>query len=290
MSFQAALPLPAGRARLSRRGGAGRGVLDRLRDEQRARLRRDAARDARARALRAPRTRRVHDPLGRPAFAPAARPALRGRSRAPRSRSRVSTSRSSTGFRPSSAWCGLPPGFPGAVGVGAAAAPTVERAWWKALAEAFACRSAGAKLALLPAREESGLQARVATFEDHILRYADHGNAAATAFLDASPARVAAGAVPPLEGSRRRGLVPGALRPGRGRGLVGLRGRRHLARRRRARSHRHPGDHARALPARRLARRTVPRRLAALRSSREARAATGVLAEDGVNPDPHPFP
>ncbi len=93
-----------------------------------------------------------------------------------------------------------PAGIPGALGVGAAAAPTVERAWWKALAEAFACRSAGAKLALL----QAGLEARadaVTTFEDHIGRYADHANAAATAFLDASPRRVQGDSVAPLEGS-----------------------------------------------------------------------------------------
>ena len=37
----------------------------------------------------------------------------------------------------------------GALGVGAGTGPTIERAWWKALAEAFAARAAGAKLALL---------------------------------------------------------------------------------------------------------------------------------------------
>ena len=47
-----------------------------------------------------------------------------------------------------------PFGFPGALGIGAAAAPTVEQAWHKALGEAFAVRSAGAKLALLyPGRD-----------------------------------------------------------------------------------------------------------------------------------------
>ena len=48
-------------------------------------------------------------------------------------------------------------GFPGALGVGAAAAPTVEQAWRKALAEAFAVRSAGAKLSLLDPAGISGL-------------------------------------------------------------------------------------------------------------------------------------
>ena len=91
-----------------------------------------------------------------------------------------------------------PAPFPGAVGVGAAAAPTVERAWWKALSEAFACRAAGAKLELLEGRATAA--SPVATFEDHIRRYAAHELAPATAFLDASAAVNAAEAVPALEG------------------------------------------------------------------------------------------
>jgi ribosomal protein S12 methylthiotransferase accessory factor len=91
-----------------------------------------------------------------------------------------------------------PAPFPGAVGVGAAAAPTLERAWWKALSEAFACRAAGAKLELL---EGCATPADpVATFEDHIRRYAAHELAPATAFLDASNDVTSAEAVPALEG------------------------------------------------------------------------------------------
>ena len=93
-----------------------------------------------------------------------------------------------------------PAGFAGALGVGAAAAPTIERACWKALAEAFATRSAGAKLALL-AGGGTPTATGIATFDDHILRYADHRRTGATAFLDASPARVAADTVRPLDGT-----------------------------------------------------------------------------------------
>jgi ribosomal protein S12 methylthiotransferase accessory factor len=90
-----------------------------------------------------------------------------------------------------------PEGVAGALGVGAATAPTIERAWWKALAEAFAARAAGVKLALLgPDRSADG----VASFEDHIRHYADHENASRTAFLDASPERRPLDEVPPLEG------------------------------------------------------------------------------------------
>ena len=92
-----------------------------------------------------------------------------------------------------------PAGCPGALGVGAGTAPTIERAWWKALAEAFAARSAAAKLALLDERPPMGGR-RVRSFEDHIRHYADHGNAAAAAFLAASADRVPTASVSPLEG------------------------------------------------------------------------------------------
>ncbi len=183
-----------------------------------------------------------------------------------------------------------PAGFPGALGVGAAAAPTVERAWWKALAEAFACRSAGAKLALLHAGEESAHASGVATFEDHILRYADHANADATLFLDASPARVAAGSVTPLEGSRAEGW------------LTALCGRVEAA-----------GSSAYAVDVTSpdvaelglTVSRVITPELCRLDVSHDARflggsrlyeaaamlgLRSGVLAEDAVNPDPHPFP
>jgi ribosomal protein S12 methylthiotransferase accessory factor len=93
-------------------------------------------------------------------------------------------------------WC------PGALGVGAGTAPTLERAVWKALSEAFASRSAGPKLDLLDrAREYGPNGAGVVTFEDHIAYYSDHDRAKAAAFLDASSERSPAVAVPPLPGS-----------------------------------------------------------------------------------------
>jgi ribosomal protein S12 methylthiotransferase accessory factor len=95
-----------------------------------------------------------------------------------------------------------PAGFPGALGVGAAAAPTVEQAWSKALAEAFASRSAAAKLALLhPDRDLGPHGEHVRSFEDHILFYADHGRAAVAGFLGTSSDRTAACSVAPLEGN-----------------------------------------------------------------------------------------
>lgn len=99
-----------------------------------------------------------------------------------------------------------PAGSAGALGVGAGTAPTMERAWWKALSEAFAARAASAKLALLDEGNSADGRA-VVSFEDHIRHYADHGRAAGTAFLDASRDRVPVGSVPSLEGGSPAGQV-----------------------------------------------------------------------------------
>ena len=99
------------------------------------------------------------------------------------------TSPSSTICRRCSASSARRSGSSEGYGVGAATAPTIERAWWKALAEAFTVRSAGAKLALLAGEGQAGDQ--VESFNDHILHYADHGRGSATAFLDASAERTA---------------------------------------------------------------------------------------------------
>lgn len=88
----------------------------------------------------------------------------------------------------------------GALGVGAAAAPTIDQAWAKALAEAFAARSAGAKLALLKPAGDFARAGGVATFDDHLRHYADHGKVAATSFLDANERRIPADSVAPLKG------------------------------------------------------------------------------------------
>jgi ribosomal protein S12 methylthiotransferase accessory factor len=92
-----------------------------------------------------------------------------------------------------------PEGFPGALGLGAGTAPTLERAWWKALAEAFASRSAGAKLELIDS-EPLDRPETVVSFEAHIRYYADHAHAPTTAFLDGSDERVPAAAIPALGG------------------------------------------------------------------------------------------
>jgi ribosomal protein S12 methylthiotransferase accessory factor len=102
-----------------------------------------------------------------------------------------------------------PDAVPGALGVGAAAAPTVGRAWWKALAEAFSVRAAGVKLALL---DPEGCERPVVSFADHIRRYADHRAAEKAAFLDASTERSSPGSVTPLEGDGPGGWLPALCR------------------------------------------------------------------------------
>jgi ribosomal protein S12 methylthiotransferase accessory factor len=93
-----------------------------------------------------------------------------------------------------------PGGVPGALGIGAGTARTIERAWFKALSEAFAVRAAGVKLALLdePAYDEHGTNVR--SFDDHIRFYADHRRAAMTRFLDSGELVTSASEVAPLRG------------------------------------------------------------------------------------------
>jgi ribosomal protein S12 methylthiotransferase accessory factor len=92
-------------------------------------------------------------------------------------------------------------GHAGALGVGAGTSATIERAVWKGLSEAFASRSAGAKLTLLdPARSYGEAGERVVSFEDHIAYYADHHRAAAAAFLDSSRDRAPVAGIPLLPG------------------------------------------------------------------------------------------
>jgi ribosomal protein S12 methylthiotransferase accessory factor len=89
-----------------------------------------------------------------------------------------------------------------ALAAGCASAPTMRDALRKAVREAFQTRAFGRRLrAELPEWHCADV-AEIASLEDHALYYAQRANAAGAAFLDASPARVALGAVPPLcEGS-----------------------------------------------------------------------------------------
>ena len=79
------------------------------------------------------------------------------------------------------------PGSGGALGVGAAAATSIERAWWKALSEAFASRAASRRLAQVrPDRILAADGSNIVSFEDHIQFYGTDENAARAGFLTAS--------------------------------------------------------------------------------------------------------
>ncbi len=172
-------------------------------------------------------------------------------------------------------------GCAGALGVGAGTAATIERAWWKALAEAFAARAAGAKLALLePAGD------RIVSFEDHIRFYADERCAEAAAFLDASQDRTPSAAVTPLGGNQVEALCARVAVAGSSAYAVdvtspdvaelGLTVTKVVA------------PELCSLDVAHSARFLGGRRIY------EAAAACGLrdgpLAESDVNPDPHPFP
>lgn len=102
-----------------------------------------------------------------------------------------------------------PRDYPGALGIGAGTAATVEEAWPKSLAEAFSCRAAGAKLLALGARTDYGDHGRaVSSFEDHIRYYADHDRVAPASFLDAGELRRPAADVPSLGDGTERSFVP----------------------------------------------------------------------------------
>jgi ribosomal protein S12 methylthiotransferase accessory factor len=180
-----------------------------------------------------------------------------------------------------------PAGVSGALGVGAAAASTADRAGWKALAEAFTVRAAGVKLALL---DPDGDERPIVSFEDHIRRYADHRAAEAAAFLDSSSERVSLGSVAPLEGDGPAEWIASLCRRIEAVGSrayvvdvtapdvaeIGVSVIRVVA----------PG--LLALDAAHSARFLGARRLY------EGAAALGLRAaprgEDDLNPDPHPFP
>lgn len=103
------------------------------------------------------------------------------------------------------------PGSGAALGVGAAANATVEQAWWRALGEAFASRSACRKLRLLePERRYAADGSDVLSFDDHIRFYGDDDLAEQAAFLWSCEEKRPVSAVPSLSGdaaARRAGLL-----------------------------------------------------------------------------------
>ncbi len=93
------------------------------------------------------------------------------------------------------------PGVLGALGVGAASAPTVGVAWRKALAEAFAVRRWVHDHALERPDAVDGPAVEIRGFDGHTMFYARPERAALAAFLDSSPERRETRDIPPLPGS-----------------------------------------------------------------------------------------
>jgi ribosomal protein S12 methylthiotransferase accessory factor len=103
-------------------------------------------------------------------------------------------------------------GRPGALGVGAASAPTVVVAWRKALAEAFSVQRWVRDRALEEPERLGHAAAEIRTFDDHTLYYADEERARRTAFLDASEARRSVAEIAPLEGENVLELIEAVAR------------------------------------------------------------------------------
>lgn len=107
------------------------------------------------------------------------------------------------------------PGSGAALGVGAAATASVEQAWWRALAEAFASRSACRKLRLLdPGRRYANDGSDVFDFDDHIRFYGDDERAERAACLWSSAATRCSDDVPALstDAGERRGEILARIR------------------------------------------------------------------------------
>jgi ribosomal protein S12 methylthiotransferase accessory factor len=88
----------------------------------------------------------------------------------------------------------------GALGIGAASAPTVAVAWRKALAEAFSVQRWVRDVALEEPDRVGRSAAEIRTFDGHTLYYAAEERARRAAFLDASAERRDVTEIAPLEG------------------------------------------------------------------------------------------
>jgi ribosomal protein S12 methylthiotransferase accessory factor len=182
------------------------------------------------------------------------------------------------------------PGQRTALALGGGSAPTVAAAWSKALAEAFSVhRWLSTKAAQDPPPATPDPR-HIASFDEHMLFYADDGNARLAGFLDASRRRVRARCVPGLAaGGPHRALEDLVARLARHRVLayavdvtapdvasLGLHVARVIA------PELCPLDvvhAARYLGGRRL-----------YEAARDAGLTAGALRFEDVNPHPHPFP
>jgi ribosomal protein S12 methylthiotransferase accessory factor len=181
------------------------------------------------------------------------------------------------------------PGSGGALGVGAAAAATVERAWWKALSEAFASRAAGRRLAQVrPHRTLGADGSNIVSFEDHIQFYSSNENSARAGFLTASRTSRPTAEVASVAGAG--GLVPELV------WRIARAGSRAVAVDVTAPDVREAGLSVVKTVAPGLCALDVAHRARFLGgprlrdASKRAALTDRVFALDDLNPDPHPFP
>jgi ribosomal protein S12 methylthiotransferase accessory factor len=111
------------------------------------------------------------------------------------------------------------PGQLGALGVGAASAPTISVAWRKALAEAFSVQRWVRDMALEEPERLGRPAAEIRTFNGHTLYYASEERARLAAFLDASPVRRPTSDLASLEGDDVLELIEAVARRLADRGL-----------------------------------------------------------------------
>jgi ribosomal protein S12 methylthiotransferase accessory factor len=104
------------------------------------------------------------------------------------------------------------PGQLGALGVGAASAPTIAVAWRKALAEAFSVQRWVRDQAFEEPERLDGSAAAIRTFDAHTLYYASEERAQRAAFLDASAERRNTAELAPLEGANVLELIEALAR------------------------------------------------------------------------------
>jgi ribosomal protein S12 methylthiotransferase accessory factor len=97
-----------------------------------------------------------------------------------------------------------PPGVLAALGVGAACAPTVSVAWWKALAEAFAVQRWVRDRALERPDDVERPASEITSFDGHTMFYAHPDRATRAAFLDGALERRETRDIPVLEGANVR--------------------------------------------------------------------------------------
>ncbi len=105
-----------------------------------------------------------------------------------------------------------PPGRLGALGVGASAAPSIEVAWRKALAEAFSVHRWVRDMALEEPERLHLDAAGIQTFDGHTMFYASEERVPRAAFLDSSPSRRSTLDVRALEGDNVLELIEAVTR------------------------------------------------------------------------------